>query len=188
MNGYELKITLSDSNPKIYRKLVIPESLTFEQLHEVIQIAMGWENYHLYDFYIPKKKVRVVDEEMMNPGFGSDTYISLKNPIDSFLLEAKKLLYTYDMGDNWEHEIQLTKEVHKNERIIPQVIAWQGNCPPEDCGGIGGYQYLLEVINQPEHNDYENLTQWLEAIGYDPSVAFVLEDTNKELKDRFSNQ
>lgn len=188
MHGYELKVTLSGSKPTIYRKLLIPQNLTFEQLHEIIQIAMGWEDYHLYDFYIPKGNVRVVDEDMMNPGFGIDTYISLKKTIDTFLLENKAFIYTYDMGDNWEHEIKLTKEVTEDQTLIPQVIAWQGNCPPEDCGGLGGYEYLLGVINQPKHEDYENLTHWLEAIGYDHSVEFSLEDTNKELKDHFSNQ
>jgi len=83
---------------------------------------MGWANYHLYDFYIPYKRIRVVDEEMMDIGFGTDVYLSLTKRINPYLVENKKMIYTYDMGENWEHDIQLTKEVAEKTGIFPKVI------------------------------------------------------------------
>lgn len=185
MKGYKIKITLSKSKPTIYRHVIIPEKLTFKQLHLIIQLSMGWDNYHLYDFYIPQKNILMTEGKPMISGFGNLRYLSVNKQINQFLNKDTKMVYTYDMGDNWEHEIRLMRELESEEPIIPKVIKWQGNCPPEDCGGIYSYQNLLYVLEDPEHEEYEDVTNMLEEIGYNEMSAFSLEDTNTELKNLF---
>jgi len=156
-NIYQFKITLKDFKPKIWRRIQVPENYSFYDLHVAIQDAMGWEDYHLHQF------------DIMNPKTGEKVFIStLDNEVfhdvieehkakiaQYFSISNNKASYEYDFGDGWEHEIILEEILPANADIkYPQCIAGKNACPPEDCGGIPGYEYLLEIMANPQHEEH----------------------------------
>lgn len=160
---YQLKITLIDSNPLIWRRILISPNDTFEDLHGAIQDAMGWENAHLHDFclsFADKQKRIVMTEEDMSD---SAVILEFEAVLNDYLPNCKKVIYTYDFGDSWEHEIKLEKIIEKDKNIknYPICIVGARACPPEDCGGIWSYMDMLEVIKDPSCDNYEETIEWL---------------------------
>jgi hypothetical protein len=161
---YQFKITLEDSKPVIWRRIQVPENYTFWDLHVAIQDAMGWYDCHLHQFEMvdPKQSEQVTigkpDEEFDEP-----ILTEWKTSIaDYFSLKNKKAFYTYDFGDDWRHKIVLEKIAPiEVEQTYPQCVAGEMACPPEDCGGIYGYQDLIEIMNDPKHEDHESMLEWL---------------------------
>jgi hypothetical protein len=147
---YQFKITLKGIKPPIWRRIQVPETYTFWDLHVAIQDAMGWIDYHLHEF------------EMINPATGLAVNIGTpvpgedfdrevlpdwkQNIADYFSMENRTADYVYDFGDNWEHKIQLEKILPREKGVnYPICIKGKRACPPEDCGGIWGYAELLEI-------------------------------------------
>lgn len=170
---YQFKITMKDIKPIIWRRILVPETYDFWDLHVAIQDAMGWLDYHLHVFRIRRKHAHSVteigipdedrfeDEPEMLAGWGI--------PISSYFNEVGvRVEYEYDFGDSWEHDIVfegiLTKE--KNQKY-PKCIDGARACPPEDCGGVPGYYNLLEIISDPDNEEYEEMMTWLGG-KYDP--------------------
>jgi uncharacterized protein YecA (UPF0149 family) len=169
MKAYQLKISLKGTKPLIWRRIIVPSGITFEQLHETIIDAMGWIGYHLYEFQLPDLETKIVDnlEEY-------DCYDDLYDPvdarntlIDSMLERSKWFTYVYDFGDWWEHRIDYEKCIENYPNSYPTVIKAKGNCPPEDCGGVPGYYDLLEIMNNPLHPEYESMKVFIEQQGYE---------------------
>lgn len=164
---YQFKITLKDVMPPIWRRFQADSSITFDQLHKTIQIVMGWEDYHLYEFDFGKRAILLPD-----PEFPSDRRKELhakkEKVVQHFTEEGQAVDYIYDYGDFWVHELVL-------EKILPEednsqfLICLDGkrNGPPEDCGGVYGYQQIVESLTIPNHPDYEEHAAWLED-GFDP--------------------
>ena len=166
---YQVRITLNGSNPKIWRKLLVPSDTKLSDFHEIIQTAMGWENCHLHqfikdkNFYTVRRKDDDFWEEMNN--------IDYKNMKISDLLMKEKdsMIYEYDFGDGWVHKIILEKILQPEENSkYPICIDGKRNCPPEDCGGIWGYSDLLEALKYPESEEYEDALEWL-GEDFDPA-------------------
>jgi hypothetical protein len=165
-NIYQFKITLEDIKPKIWRRIQVPENYNFYDLHIAIQNAMGWEDCHLHQF------------EMKNPKTGFKVVIGTEECdvleekakiAQYFSLENKTVAYEYDFGDSWHHEIILEKILPAETDVkYPTCLAGQRACPPEDCGGFSGYEYLLEIINDPAHEEYEERMEWLGGGEFDP--------------------
>ncbi|MBX9890136.1 MAG: plasmid pRiA4b ORF-3 family protein [Amoebophilaceae bacterium] len=162
---YQFKIILKYTKPKIWRRIQVPEKYNFEDLHFSIQSAMGWEDYHLHKF------------EIINPKTGQKDLIGIPNdeafldviPEDKaeiaqyFLSPKDKATYEYDFGDGWQHEIVLENILPAVACVTyPQCLAGERACPPEDCGGVGGYEYLLKIIADPNHEEYEERIEWLD--------------------------
>ncbi|MCK4732574.1 MAG: plasmid pRiA4b ORF-3 family protein [Methanophagales archaeon] len=186
---YQFKITLKGIKPPIWRRIQVPETYTFWELHLAIQNAMSWTVCHLHEF------------ELVNPETGLKQFIGTQNEdfgdevlpesnkkiADYFSMENQSAVYTYDFGDNWEHKIQLEKIVPR-EKGVKYPICMKGKraCPPEDCGGIWGYAELLEIIRNPKHEEYEEMLEWLGG-EFDPEYFDVEEvsfyDHDKYLKD-----
>ena len=161
---FQFKIQLKGiTKPPVWRKVSVPAKFTFLKFHEVIQAAFGWGNYHLFQFspkgYGSYPSIGLPDPE----GWGEDDItdsrkIKLK---DVFSTEGEKYTYIYDFGDDWEHKLVL-------ERILPDktlkasCLDGKGACPPEDCGGVWGYQELKEVMADPSHPEHESMKEWLE--------------------------
>ena len=168
---YEFKITLNHSNPTIWRRIQVPELYNFHDLHLAIQFAMGWKSGHMHQFDMnhPRTSKEVSIGFPNEEGFSDYKVLSEKRVKISnyFTLLNNMALYTYDFGDGWEHEILL-------ERILtavanttyPKCVDGERACPPEDCGGIYGYKYLLEIIANPQHREYAEKKRWLNWIGY----------------------
>ena len=172
---YQLKITLKDIRPPIWRRVLVPDC-SLSKLHEVIQVAMGWENYHLYDFEVGGERYtdpRGMDDLDMEDA--SKVKLGQVAP-----REKAKLRYTYDFGDTWQHEIVVEKVLPPGEgETYPLCIDGKRACPPEDCGGPWGYMEFAEAIKDPEHEQHEKFTEWRGE--FDPE-AFDLDAVNKELR------
>ena len=102
MAGYILKIVIEDTHPPVWRRILIPEKITFEELHRVIQIIFGWSGEHLHDFRIPSEYICIDDGE---EAWDAYHYVETETLVESFLLEYKWVRYTYDFGDEWRHKI-----------------------------------------------------------------------------------
>jgi len=181
MSAYlQLQITLSGIQPPIWRRIIIEDSSTFEQLHHTIQLAMGWTNSHLHEFAIQEVKITHLveqreleqEEEMLH----SPLHL-LKDFIDR---PGIRFIYLYDYGDFWMHSIEVEKILTTDEHTFyPVCVDGERACPPEDCGGLPGYSAMLQSFATKDE-EYEDL---LERLGgsYDPE-AFDKEATNKSLK------
>ncbi len=167
---YQFKITLKGIKPPIWRRIQVPETYSFWDLHVAIQDAMGWTDTHLHVF------------EIRDPETGTITEIGI--PDDDF--EFEKILpgwkqkisdwfpiqnianYIYDFGDGWQHEVKLEMVLPRNKDIkYPVCLAGKRACPPEDCGGVWGYSELLKAIKDPSHKRHEELLEWVGGF-FDP--------------------
>ena len=193
---YQFKIILEDSKPVIWRRIQVPENYTFWDLHVAIQDSMGWCDCHLNQF----ETISVRPREIQYIGMPSDEFTETEilteweeKISDWFSLDKRKAMrYNYDFGDNWDHKITLEKILSKEEKTkYPICIAGARACPPEDSCGINGYYNLLEIINNPQDEEYEEKMEWLGG-GFDPEEFDLKEvrfdSPKKRLKELFSNE
>lgn len=172
---YQLKITLKRSKPPIWRRVQVRSEITLARLHDVIQIAMGWTDSHLHQFLVHGEAYSQPDFEMdeLNPEVSDENNVPLWRLVglrDSFV-------YEYDFGDDWEHVIVVEKVLPVGEGILyPRCLAGKRACPPEDVGGIWGYQDFLIAINNPTHPEHREMLEWVGG-AFDPA-AFDLADVN----------
>lgn len=156
-----LDVTLKDSPRKIYRQLIVPSDLTLNHLGEILVRAVGWEGYHLNQFIAGKTYYAEPSDDDWMMDMQED---ASKFTIGSLLNRVKsKIKWEYDFGDSWVHEITLVEKqaVDDNEMVKVQLLKGSGACPPEDCGGIGGYRHLLNVLKNPDDEEYEEMIEWL---------------------------
>jgi Plasmid pRiA4b ORF-3-like protein len=171
----ELEIALRGYKPKISRRVLVRKNSTFHELHYVIQFAMGWTNSHLYQFKVGRSQYI----GLPHPDDYEEMVDSRKLKISSLLSEPKnKVVYEYDFGDSWEHDV-VVKKMHaaKPGEKYPVLIAGKLACPPEDCGGVWGYADLLETLKNPKSEDYEDMLDWVGG-EWDPE-AFDAEEINQ---------
>lgn len=166
---YQFKIQLQHiSKPPVWRKVLVPAQFSFEQFHQVIQEAFGWGDYHYYQFsptgYGSQPRISIPDEDDW-----SDEEIINSKEIklsDIFNREGQKFTYIYDFGDDWIHKITL-EAIKEDVTLKAQLLAGKSACPPEDCGGPWGYAHLLEVLENPDDEEYEGLREWLGLVDED---------------------
>lgn len=173
---YQLKITLDGIKPPIWRRVLIASQVDLEQLHETIQTAMGWEDDHLHQFVSGRKCYGLPDGD-----YGPEVEDETRYRVSQLLKREKdRIGYEYDFGDSWEHTVLLEKILPaEDESRLPRCIDGKRACPPEDCGGIWGYQELLEIFRDPSHPEYEETMEWL-GDEYDPE-HFDVAEVNQEL-------
>jgi hypothetical protein len=179
----QLKVTLLGSRPPIWRRLLVPADLKLPRLHAVLQLAFGWTDSHLHAFRLAEESYEASPPQ----GWADAIFGSGRERQDEKrfrlcdLLHAQDewLIYEYDFGDSWEHEVLV-------EKMIPGPPIRQAVClagkragPPEDCGGIPGYYHLLGAIADPKHPEHQELLEWL-GDAYDPA-AFDKEALNRLL-------
>ncbi len=158
---FQLKITLLDIKPPIWRRIQV-QDCTLDKLHEHIQTAMGWTNSHLHQFEIDGE--RYGDLELLDDGFEDFECIdSTRTMISKIMPKTGKLAfkYEYDFGDGWEHEILFEgyPPLEKGKKY-PLCLEGERACPPEDVGGIGGYEDFLESISDPKHEEHTSFLNW----------------------------
>nr|CAA6806521.1 MAG: plasmid pRiA4b ORF-3 family protein [uncultured Thiotrichaceae bacterium] len=176
---YQLKITLEDAKPPIWRRVLVESSRSLAELHWVIQIAMGWENSHLHQFAHNNKFYS-------EPSPFDDGYMeaedSNKYSIAQLLKREKdSMRYEYDFGDGWLHKIVLEKIMPVDAKLsLPQCIKGKRACPPEDVGGVWGYEEMLDVLADKNHPEHEERLEWLG--GEFDAEALDLDEVNQELK------
>lgn len=162
---YVLEVTLRGIKPRLWRRFMIEVDADFVELHEAIQDACGWRNCHLFQFKDQKGKILAELPGDEDDETGPD---AMTTPIGPALgsRKGKKLIYIYDFGDWWEHDLEVI-DVVKNwpEEFGRKLLAGERAFPPEDCGGIGGYEECVRVITG-KTKDKERLL-WLD--GWDPT-------------------
>lgn len=180
---YQLRITLIDSRPRIWRRILVEEDVLLSDLHKIIQTTMGWTNSHLHQF--------IKDETFYTKRMPGDDYWEEMNNVDYKGIKLNEILrfvknaiiYEYDFGDGWEHEIVLEKFLKPDLNVkYPVCIDGAMKCPPEDVGGMGGYMDMLKVLRNPNHREYESLINWL-GEEFDPK-EFDIPMVNKLLAKR----
>jgi Plasmid pRiA4b ORF-3-like protein len=163
----QFKVTLLDVTPPVWRRIEVPAKYSFWDLHVAIQDAMGWRDYHLHMFRVPNAATGQIDEIGIpdEEAFEGDSVCvpGWEVPVARYFpAVGARGTYEYDFGDGWIHEIAL-EAIGPRERGIkyPRCVGGQRACPPEDCGGPGGYAELLETIRDPTHAEYASTMEWL---------------------------
>jgi len=175
--AHELKATIIGIQPPIWRRLQVPRTMLLCCLHDALQAAFGWTDSHLHqfekdgtiwsqpDWYEDADEMKVVDES--------------KTPVSRVLMtEGDSMMYEYDFGDDWKHEIVLERILAADS--VPVIcLGGERCCPPEDVGGVGGYEEFLEVIFEPDHEEFDQYRQWV-GDGFWPE-RFDLRGVNETL-------
>jgi hypothetical protein len=153
-----LHIALADTDPLIWRRVDIPADASIKMLHDVIQGAMGWLDYHLWEFEAGDQRYGVPDPDWDDGSLRAAKNTKLKTLIDRGI---RQVLYTYDMGDSWEHivTVEAVLAVEPGSKY-PRYVEGERRAPPEDCGGIPGFEAFLEAIANPKHPEHNEMTKW----------------------------
>lgn len=170
---YQIKITLRGSKPPIWRRVLVRANTKLDKLHDIIQIAMGWTDSHLHQFYVGTDCYSLPMEDAF-----FESLDERKFTLGEVAPGVKKAMkYEYDFGDSWEHDIVVEKILD----IAPGepsscCVKGVGSCPPEDCGGLWGYYNMLAALKDPKHPEHADFKEWL-GRDFDPD-SFDLNETN----------
>ena len=176
----QLKVSLEDIDPPIWRRLLMPGNASLDDLHWTIQQVMGWLNYHLHEFHIGERRVG-------RPDHGNDFWLDDPRPpledarsitlVSLLNEEVAEFGYTYDFGDDWNLSIQIEKAINVDEPLAaPECLEGERAGPPEDCGGPWGFMEMLESIRNPSDPEHDEWLTWLPGV-YDPE-AFSIAGAN----------
>ncbi len=171
-----MKITLRGTRPPVWRRFEVRDDMTLARLHTVIQRVMGWTDSHLHEFHVGQDRFGIP-----NPEWPDDTISEKKIRVGDLIdWGVKRFVYEYDFGDGWQHDIVIEKLAKPEHDVrYPRCLTGKRACPPEDCGGVGGYYELLEAIANPEDAEDEDVWNW--ADWFEPD-AFDLEWVNQSLR------
>jgi len=174
---YQLKITLKDSKPPVWRRILVPGKLSLFKLHQVLQSAMGWTDSHLHQFTIHGDSYSIPSEDDLEPVIDERRHVLWKTvPIEKMVFT-----YEYDFGDSWLHQIEV-EEIKQPDAKFKHSVCLEGAraCPPEDIGGVWGYAMFLKAIADPANEDHESYQDWIDA-KFDPE-KFDLDAVNSALR------
>jgi hypothetical protein len=186
--AFELRVSLLDVAPGVWRLIRVPHDIRMDRLDRVIQAAFGWTNSHLHQFHLIDAKggingyVGKLDPDAMSDIFGRrpPTQDETKRLLKNFLAKpGDRIGYEYDFGDGWLHSVELVA-VHSQASRLTAAICLDGarTGPPEDCGGPPGYEQMLETVANPKHPEHAEMKEWL---GEFDAAAFDLRATNRAL-------
>lgn len=160
---HQVKITIDDIEPPIWRRLLLPKDLNFAELHEIIQAAFGWTDSHLHQFVVGGLIVGA-------PEFGEDGFLDRQifeatevflRDLDLYHIPDLRILYEYDFGDSWRHWIQFESQIPRVDgEKYPLLVDGARHRPPEDVGSTSGYADFLEAWGDPEHEEHKALRTW----------------------------
>jgi len=212
MKAYQFLVTLNHVKPQVWRRILVPATLDFYDLHSIIQTSIGWTDSHLFIFSLEDKNNNktielVGDEESVEENFVLAQHY-MKNPpekgtfddemyqkfiriqlllarevhLDDYVRNYPEFRYMYDFGDGWEHEVLMEKIVEDYENDSPEVLEGKGTCPPEDVGGPPGYDEFKRVMKDKEDPEHDHMKRWAKSQGY---RKFNLAKVNAELKEQW---
>lgn len=179
MPVYEIKVTLKDIVPPVWRRIVVPGNTTLLKLHDILQIVMGWQDYHLHLFTFDGENYGdPEDDEWGDLGTMPEHKYELRQLIHGV---GQRFTYQYDFGDNWVHLLRVQKIGPAREGVhYPVCTDGRRASPPEDVGGVPGYANFLEAIRDPDHPEHEEYLMWIGG-SFDPQ-QFELEAVNTQLR------
>ncbi|MEI9849900.1 MAG: plasmid pRiA4b ORF-3 family protein [Sphingomonas sp.] len=170
-----IRISLADIEPEIWRRIEVPLEASLKMLHDTIQGAMGWLDYHLWEFEAGDKRYGLPDPEWPDDSLSAARTVRLRALIDHGI---RQFLYTYDMGDNWEHLI-VVEAVEDGQPGVkyPRYLEGERRAPPEDVGGTPGFENFLAAIADAKHSEHQEAIEWhFDCYGnaFDPDSFDVL--------------
>ena len=184
--AFQFMIRLEMEDFDVWRRIIVPANINFKKLHFILQDCFNWLSYHLYDFKIfdnseQGEQIAFISDDDEAIDFekeNSDTYMGI-TPLSAFLPKYKRVLYSYDYGDGWEHTCELEKVIENYSFNYPTCIDGSGDAPPDDVGGEGGFADFLDAINDKSNPDHTEMKAWgkmQKFTGYD------IEKINKKLQ------
>jgi hypothetical protein len=178
MTLYTLKVTLIGTKPPIWRRVEVPADISLEQLHHIVQIAMGWTNSHLHLFERERVTYCPPDPDIDHPYVDERT-----TRLGDVLRKPKdRMKYEYDFGDGWLHHVVLERVTATASLVPARVVKAQGACPPEDVGGVHGFARFMEIMADPQHEAHADMLDW-HGRTFDPE-AYDIADVNAQLSRR----
>lgn len=174
MPAYRIRISIRDCEPPCVRTLLVPKDFSFLELAGAVNIAMEWWEGHPYEFIVPSRQVTLAD---MVVETGTYRQMPESTPISKF--EGDRIVYTYDFGDEWTHDIEFEGTDPDYDNDFPRMVSFEGRSPPEDCGGVWGYRNLLEALADPANPRHGDLSAWAEGMGFGD---FSMEETDEDLQ------
>lgn len=180
----DLIVKLDLGSSSAWRRIITPADINFKHLHKIIQAAFGWKEQHLYRFCILDTDGKAIEnvispmEEIYESRQGCKTLLETEAYLSDYIGRDCKIIYTYDYGDNWQHEVTVKKAIPDYGKNYPVCLMGEGNAPPEDVGGIDGYMNFLEIMKNPEHTEYENTLRWSQSQWY---MEFDVKSVNRQL-------
>jgi hypothetical protein len=176
---YRLRVELLEIKPLIWRRLLVPADIKLPKLHQCLQLAMGWTNSHLHQFRVGDIHYGVPDPEWPELQMRDERQVRLCDLVGEV---QREIAYEYDFGDGWEHRIVLEQTEPANEFMsYPLCTAGERACPPEDVGGVPGYEEFLKIIGNPKHKEYGQSLLWAGGGAFDPE-GFDLNAVNRALR------
>ena len=171
---FQLKVALRDTKLPIWRTVQVPGDVTLRQLHEVLQLTMGWENSHLHEFRVDGVSYGEPDDDF-DTDVKDERLVRLARVAPG---AGASLTYLYDFGDGWEHDVIVEKILPPEPRVrYPLCLAGEGACPPEDVGGAWGYDEFLAAIRDPSNEQHDEMLEWIGG-AFDPG-KFDVRATNE---------
>lgn len=187
---YQMKIHLKLEEWDIWRRVLVPSTYSFRHLHNIIQIVFDWHNYHLHEFYAYKQGAKTKhilmddDPETLQwidfdaRDVGQERFIALKDIFPVY----DNVEYVYDFGDGWQHTITVEKAIRSKE-FKAIYLDGNGERPPEDVGGAGGYQEYKDIMADEKHPEHESMKAWAQT---QKERELSPEQINKELRQSIS--
>jgi Plasmid pRiA4b ORF-3-like protein len=162
---FQLNVQLREVRPPVWRRVLVPGEIDLAELHEVVQVAMGWTNSHLHEFEVGSARYGGPD-----PDWGLDEVADESRVrLSAIAGEGSRLRYAYDFGDGWQHDVIVEKVLDPQPGSrYPCCVAGRRACPPEDVGGPWGYQEFLVAVADPGHDEHEYWLKWAGG-GFDPA-------------------
>lgn len=166
-----LKVTLELENHNVWRRLVVPIEKTFDELHNILQEAFDWQDYHLHDFTVYDEQALqpivnlVCHEESLDFPNHIETKLEEGVKLSEYIPVSEKIVYHYDFGDDWIHDIVVEEVINDYDKNYSICLDGEGNRPPEDVGGKYGYEDYLRVIGDPTDSEHEHALNWGQSQG-----------------------
>jgi len=175
---YQIKVTLRDSRPPIWRRIQVRSDATLAKFHRILQCVMGWEDAHLHQFIIQGEYYGIPDPEEEPRKTKDERKYKLSDVVPA---ERSQFAYNYDFGDYWQHMLVIEKTFPRQEGVrYPVCLAGARACPPEDVGGMPGYEDFLKDMKDPAHPEHREFSEWIGG-AFDPE-EFGVNEVNQKLR------
>ncbi|SHH58483.1 plasmid pRiA4b ORF-3 family protein [Clostridium grantii] len=162
--AFELEVTLDLDIYKAIRKIIVPANIKLDSFHKVLQSVFNWRNYHLYDFTVFDKDTNELIKRIVpfedDLEYDNNAILMGNHTLKDILSEKNYIIYTYDMGDNWEHEIKLINVIEDYDKESPYLLVADGQSPPEDVGGVTGFIEFRDIMMNSKSPEYEEMKVW----------------------------
>jgi hypothetical protein len=162
-----IKIELVGIKPLIWRRVIVPETITPAKLHDVTQAVMGWSDSHLHEFAIAGERYGIPDPD---DSFDSSVISEARAKLKSCLQGTASFRYVYDFGDDWEHKIKVEKVLPPDPPPMLLCVGGANACPPEDVGGPYSYPEFLAAIADADHPEHDEMLEWIGG-SFEPAVV-----------------